>query len=815
MIDAKKIIKLLKPLKSCNFAIKKRDFVMNNRELIKIRDAIFDFTVICQLLFFSIAIVVPLKLIAKSSIRIVGTVVDEISQHPISNVNIYFERTNVGTISDQDGNFSIDKGPSGSTILLVKHIGYFDKRISLKLSPGETKHLNIILTPKYLKLNEVIFTASRHAETVFKSHHNVTIADREEISIRTSPTTADAIREVPGVLVQKTTAGHGSPIIRGLIGKDVLLLYNGIRLNKPTFRFGANQYMNTINAETLDRIEVTKGPGSVMYGSDAIGGVVNMISEFHQMENNERASHTSLSLRYGSSDHSQIANASFRNRFGIITAFGGVGFKKIDNLIAGKDIGSQQPTGYNEWNGNLRFGVPLSQQTEIVLDFLTVQQNEVPRYDKYVTDEYETYLYDPQNRYLTAITLDSRPIHTNWINSIKWNLSYQFEQEGTIERKTNSNSLIKNRNDLTTVGSYLQINSIWQNRHIFTYGYEIYRDRVKSHRIRETAENIEQQRGDFPDGSTFQSFGIFLNDNIIFNLKFDLTLGIRLSRMNLKSQLEEPFGNFEDNYGDLTGIIGLSYKPKIWLNLIARYAKGFRAPNFNDTVVLKVSNAGVDAPSPGLSPEKSHNFEIGIKLNHSRYSGSMFIFYNRLVDLIDRYRGNYNGLDYYDENGNGIRDPGEVDIFQKRNVANAFITGWEISGRIQLSQRWLFQFSSFWTYGQNITFDEPMSRIPPFMTRTSMEFIPMKKLSFEAFFCIATRQDRLSTRDKDDSRIPEGGTPGWETLNFRCSWNIVPGLKLNFIVENACDETYKEHGSGVYSPGRSLVIGLKYGGNLK
>jgi len=700
----------------------------------------------------------------------------------------------------------------------VTHIGYFDKRITLKLDADLTKHLNILLTPKSFKFGEIVFTASRHAETVFKSQHNVAIADQEKIAIRTSPNTADALREIPGVLVQKTTAGHGAPIIRGLIGKDVLLLYNGIRLNKPTFRFGANQYMNTINVEFLDRIEVTKGPGSVMYGSDAIGGVINMISEGDRLAEGETGNNFSVSSRYGTSDHSRIVNAAFGNRIGSVAFSGSIGLKKIEDLKAGDDIGKQVPTGYNEWNANFGMGVPINLQTSMELDLLTVQQDEVPRFDKYVnrefeTGEYETYRYDPQNRYLAAISLLSRPINLNWISSIKWNISYQFEEEGTIERKTGSSTLTKNRNDLTTFGSYLQINSIWHNLHVFSYGYEIYWDRLNSSRISEENGLIESQRGNFPDGSKYRSLGIFLNDNIVFNSNFDVVLGMRWSMVRLSSLLEVPFGKFEDRYRDLTGTIGLSYKPNLWLNLIVRYAKGFRAPNFNDTVVLKVSNAGVDAPSPGLSPEKSHNVEVGIKLNRERLTGSFFLFYNRLVDLIDRYRGSYNGLDFFDENDNGIRDSGEADIFQKRNVASAYIAGWELSGRIHLSSKWSFHGFSFWTYGQNVTFNEPMSRIPPVMAMGTVQFLPHQKLSLEAFVRTAIKQDRLSTRDKDDNRIPIGGTPGWTTLNFRWSWEIRSGLKMNVIVENVFDKTYKEHGSGVYSPGRNLVVGLRYSRN--
>ena len=771
-----------------------------------------EYYLFCFLLAFFMSPTGQVHAVDNSSPQITGQVIDKITRSPIPNANIFLEQTNYGTTSDNDGRFTLENIPEKAAILIIQHIGYDEKRIALKSYPGEINRFNIFLTPKVLAFDELTFTSSRKVESLFQSQQDVSIAHREIIEHRTSPNTADALKEIPGVLVQKTTAGHGAPIIRGLIGKDVLLLYNGIRLNKPTFRFGANQYMNTISAESLDRIEVTKGPGSVMYGSDAIGGVINMISEPFQFNESQAAYSTTVSMRYGTADQSGILHAAYSNDLGKLSFAGGLSLKKIGDLRAGSDVAKQSPTGYSELNGNLKFGLNLNERTSILLDLLSVHQNEVPRFDKYVTGQYENYLYEPQNRYLSAITIQTRPQKLDWLSSLDWNFSYQFEEEGTIQRKTGSDLVTKNRNDLTTLGSFLQVNSLWRNNHVLTYGYEFYLDRIKSSQIREFGGAIEQRRGNFPDGSTYRSLGLYLNDDYIVSANFDLTFGIRWSRMHLWSPLEEPWGDFEDTFSDFTGTVGISYKPTPSLNLISRYAKGFRAPNFNDSVVLKVSNAGIDSPSPGLAPEKSHDFEVGVKLNQDKYSGSMFVFCNRLIDLIDRYKGTYNGLDYYDENVNGIRDADEMDIYQKRNAAKAYIAGWEISGKVHLNPKWSLSGAAFWTYGQNQTIDEPMSRIPPFMAFGKVQFAPSRRISLEGYIRTATAQNRLSARDMEDSRIPESGTPGWTTLNFRSSYELRAGLKIDLMLENILDETYKEHGSGVYSPGRNVVVGVRYQG---
>ena len=739
-----------------------------------------------------------------------GRVFDAFTQEPVPNVNVFISNSKNGTTTDLDGRFSLTNVLEGKQILIIQHIAYSERRIQLNFTQTTDKKIIVHLKPTTISFDEIVFSASRRTENIFKSHHNILIASRDDISRRTSSNTADALREEPGVLVQKTTAGHGSPIIRGMIGKNVLLLYNGIRLNKPTFRFGANQYMNTINAENLDRIEVTKGPGSVMYGSDAIGGIVNMISSPQVINDRHPGFFSTWSARYGSSDQSKILYFSLGNKTEKFFISSNFGIKNIGDLIAGKNIGQQTPTGYNEWNGNFKFGIRLNQQTSINFDFLTVQQDKVPRYDKYVTGQYETYLYTPQNRYLSAITIRSQPQNLKWISSYQLNFSYQFEKEGTIEQKSGSNSKTQNQNNLTTLGSYLQMNTVLGIRQILTYGYEYYFDRIKSNRSRIEDGIAEKQRGNFPNCSIYQSLGIFVNDNFILSSITDITLGMRWSQINICSPLESPFGNFEDSYRDLTGTVSFSYKPIIWLNLIATYAKGFRAPNFNDTVVLKVSNAGVDAPSPDLKPERSHNFELGVKFFHDKFDGSIFFYYNQLWDLIDRYKGSYYGLNFYDENENGIWDSDEVNIYQKRNAANAFIAGYEFSGNLKLSPIWNLSGFIFYTYGQNRTFNEPMSRIPPLMGKISLKYLPISKLCFEIFIRSAAKQNRLSSRDVDDSRIQNGGTPGWTTLNFRSFWQLSDHLQFNFIFENIFDEAYKEHGSGIFSPGKSFVVGIRF-----
>lgn len=266
----------------------------------------------------------------------------------------------------------------------------------------------------------------------------------------------------------------------------------------------------------------------------------------------------------------------------------------------------------------------------------------------------------------------------------------------------------------------------------------------------------------------------------------------------------------DEIYDDLTGSLALTYLVAPSVNLTTRWSRGFRAPSLNDVAVLKSSSSGIDVPSLGLNPEYSDNFEIGTKIITSIYTGNMFVFYTLLSNLIDRTPGIYKGMAFDDLNNNGIQDDGEASYYQRKNVASAYIYGFEYDGHLILSNTWELKANLFYTYGQNKTDHEPLSRIPPLMGLFGLQYNLTPANWYEIYLRAAAKQDRLSTRDLDDSRINNDGNPGWTTVNFRTQYKI-QRFQINLALENIFDQSYKEHSSGIYSPGRNLRISLSYG----
>lgn len=204
-----------------------------------------------------------------------GEIIDQKTNLPISDVHVQWINISLGTISNAQGEFKLKKLEGVNTIR-VSAIGY----ATHELSVGDNDSMQITLEPSVLMLNQgITITAQRQEDLSSDVSQSVTVVTQELLLQNAPRTTPEALMNQTGVWVQKTNHGGGSPIIRGLVGNQVLVLIDGIRLNNSTYRYGPNQYMNTIDPGLVDRIEAIRGSGSVLYGSDALGGVVQVISK--------------------------------------------------------------------------------------------------------------------------------------------------------------------------------------------------------------------------------------------------------------------------------------------------------------------------------------------------------------------------------------------------------------------------------------------------------------------------------------------------------------------------------------------------------
>ena len=315
-------------------------------------------------------------------------------------------------------------------------------------------------------------------------------------------------------------------------------------------------------------------------------------------------------------------------------------------------------------------------------------------------------------------------------------------------------------------------------------------------------------RGRYPNGAKYNSFGLFLQDEMALNSKWTTIFGVRVSYFHTKFSIPNDSStpvnlkHVTQNFQSLTGSCGFIYKLNDQFFFDVNIGQAFRAPNLSDISKLGESKGNTyEIPNLNLEPEKMVSFEVGVKLNFTSLKANASAYYAQITDLLASADAAYNGSSTI------VKDGNVYNVKTKKNIGIASIRGFETAIDYNFYQYLYFHSNITTTYGHNTTNDEPVGGIPPTFGLVSIKWRG-SVYSFEIYMRFATKQDRLSTDDKDDPRIPEDGTPRWQTYNFRAGFKVLKFVDLQFAVENIFDYNYREHGSGINGPGRNFIASL-------
>jgi hemoglobin/transferrin/lactoferrin receptor protein len=727
--------------------------------------------------------------------EIIGYVYDAKYDRPLADVNIIFEGTSFGTQTNSEGFYSIQTSSFERYTLIATRIGFKNHSQEIDLIDGETIEILIYLQPVKIKLgDEVVITARRMETEILQSPEAITLVSNSRLETELPRSTPEALQGATGVFVQKTNHGGGSPFIRGLTGNQVLLMVDGIRLNNATFRYGPNQYLNTIDPAYVGSIEVIRGGGSALYGSDAIGGVVNVITRNPELSPQGFKVSGSAFGKWISNNMEKTTGAEFLLAGRKASFSGSFSYNDFGNLIAGKGIGEQDPTGYTSYAGNTKLLFKPDKNNTLLLAWQYNHQDDVPRYDKIISG-YTKYHFDPQIRTLLFAKWNTK-VGSKWINELKWTTSYGQSDEKRKLQKEGQSKLTEEQDIVNTYGFSFEAISKPVEKWNIVSGLEVYYDEVNSKKIIEISGSPPtSDRGYYPDGANSISVALFSNHTL--NLKkMIVNFGLRLNTFNINAE-DSIFGDVDVHPFALVGNISALYPISATTRISIASYTAFRAPNINDLSSFGAFNYGIEIPNPNLKPEKSVTGEIGIKHGSEQFEGALNFFSTQLTDMIERIPALLNGQDSLD---------GEK-LYKKANFARAFISGFEADAVYYFNNAFSAYFNLTYTYGHNITNDEPIRRIPPTFGRLGLNYIE-NGFTGSIEWLAASKQSRLSKGDISDSRIPEGGTPGWNILNLRLGykWNH---LHITGGINNIFNQAYRTHGSGVDGAGRCFVAGLK------
>ena len=660
--------------------------------------------------------------------------------------------------------------------------------------------------PNTIVLPEMTITATREEQANFEVPRAVTIVPRDEIARQTPTVLPDLLRGQTGVFVQETTPGQGTPIIRGLTGSSVLMLVDGMRLNTAFFRPTPNQYFALVDPYNVDRLEVIRGAGSTLHGSDAMGGVVNIITPVPNFDTQEWQFHGRAVGRFASADKASITRLSLTGGKRGISLGAGFTYQNRDDLQDGGGTGVQRPSDFDACAADGALFLEHGKH-DILLNIQYLRQPKTPRYDELVVGFGQTqpsaaqFFFEPNDRlFVHARYRVNQPF--TLIDRFEFHLAFQEINDDRRTRDFDSLVEQRDRNRSRMIGLTAQFTSHWQDWLFLTYGAEVYLDSITSRRRgrdRETGERLVLQSR-FANGATIDSFAGYLQSEIWLHPKLTAVFGGRMSYFDIDLPRADRDVGGSLGIDDLTGQAGLIYYLAPTVNLVANIGRGFRVPNVFDlsTLGLRPGNR-FHIPNPNLKPEKVLTIDAGIKWAASRFRGEVFGFYSDFEDKIEAVPTGAVTLE-------------DRFIVQSRNLNAVTLWGIEAAGRFYVQESWeIFALCTYtWAEEEFPNGDTaPASRIPPFDGRVGTLYALTENLELEAFLRFATDQNRLSARDERDSRMNPKGTPGWLTTNLRLNWKINAHLSALLAVENLFDKSYREHGSGINASGVNTIVALE------
>ncbi len=636
-------------------------------------------------------------------------------------------------------------------------------------------------------LANVVVSASRQQISNLKTPYSVSVFQQKDIEKLASRATPDMLSNIPGVFIQKTNLGGGSAFVRGLTGNQTLLIIDGIRFNNSTFRYGPNQYLNNIDPSIISKIELLKGSGSVQYGSDALTGVVN----FFTLQPEFTAQKTfggQLSARLateGMELSEQLKMTYTSENTGIV--FVGAN-KQFGDIVRGGGLGLQRPTGYNEWDFFGKIRQQLSKTWILEGLIQTTQQSQVPVFHKIQLENFkinEMDLQKYQRSYLKAIGQYENPL----FKKIEFSVSQQTSIEQRKLQKNTSTTLRAERDEINTMGILADVQSQFSSTWSAHSGIDYFNDRINSTRedINLTNNSIKALRGLYPNDAGYQYQSVYSIHHLDLDA-WQVETGLRFHQ-NVASLPDTTLGLTQVKSSALVYSLGVARAISQGISIYANTSSGFRAPNMDDLGSLGIVDFRYELPAFDLKPEYSQNYEVGIKISKAKFFQELTLFQTELENLITRIKTSQFIQSY--------------PVYEKRNVDKAFLRGGEWSGRYELSNSVSAKANISYVYGQSVTLNEPMRRIPPLHGGFSLSYA-RKNLFVNSELLFAAAQDRLSAGDKADNRMNPLGTPGWAIINVQANYLFNSHFSVSLQAQNLGDVDYRMHGSGINGVGRSL-----------
>ncbi|MBN2773412.1 MAG: TonB-dependent receptor, partial [Prolixibacteraceae bacterium] len=531
----------------------------------------------------------------------------------------------------------------------IRSIGY--KTLVKSYFEIKSEGFKIKLEASNLNLDEVVVSATRWWQVSDNVSSKIVTVSPKEVNLQNPQTAADLLEISGNVFIQKSQQGGGSPMIRGFATNRLIYTVDGVRMNTAIFRAGNIQNVINLDPFATENTEVLFGPGSGIYGSDAIGGVMSFQTLTPRLSLDDYPVISGKAVtRYSSANNEKTGHFDVSTgwkKWAFVTSFSSWDFDHLkqgnhgpddyikpyyvqrqdntDIVVTQNDPLLQRPSGYKQINLMQKLRFKPDETWDFTYGFHYSETSPYGRYDRHNrvkngTARYAEWDYGPQFWMMNNLNISYNSKNALF-NQMTLRLAQQKFEESRIDRSLNKNDRNTTSEKVDAYSANLDFTKYIGNKHILFYGLEMVKDKVLSEgKITDISTNTEETGPSRYPESTWSSFAVYLNDEFQAGEKFTVQAGLHYNRFKLEADFSNnlafypfPFTTAEINNGALTGSFGSVYRPSGDWVIKAGFGTAFRSPNVDDIGKVFDSEPGsVVVPNPDLKAEYAYSFDLGI-----------------------------------------------------------------------------------------------------------------------------------------------------------------------------------------------------------
>ena len=796
---------------------------------------------ISSIILLFVAMFVSLTAVSQSL-----SVIDYATKLPISGVHVFNLQSTKSAVTDSLGSADISNFDA-EELMVFSHTAY--TQVLFKKQDLYTSRYVLELHPTILNLDEFVISATKRMQAKEEVPNKVVSITAKDIKLFDPQTSADLISSSGEVFVQKSQLGGGSPMIRGFSANKVLIVVDGVRMNNAIFRGGNLQNVISIDPNAIEKSEIVFGPGSVIYGSDALGGVMDFQTLSTTFSKDKPIFKGNAMFRYSTANNEVTPHVDFTfgtNKFSSVTSFSYSNFSDLkmgtngpeaylrsdfvstDNGVDRMDVNLQPETqvgsGYNSLSLLQKFGFKISERVKLDYSFIYSNTSDIPRYDRLIqrtnedTLKYAKWNYGPQLWIMNNLSLNVNSPNSFYDN-LRVTLAVQNFKESRIDRRFGSSIERIKTEKVNMYSANLDFDNAITGRAILYYGLESVFNTVSSKAISNENGLESEIVSRYPDGSRYYSNAAYINLQVHHSKKMTIVYGMRYNQIVINGDLDTTYYKNPEtskiglNTGALTGSIGIAKRPNDTWQVNMNFSSGFKAPNIDDIAKVFDSQPGnVIVPNPNLRPEYLYSLDGLIAKKYggkNQHKIELSGFYSFLVDAMVQRDFQLNGQD-------SVIYDGEMSKVQSLvNTGSAVLMGGSMLLEFKLDSNWTISGNVNYMYGKDNE-GYSLRHVSPLFANAHVVYT-YKKLFINAYVTYngAITNNRMAPSELDKPHIyltdENGGlfSPSWYTLNLKTALTVTDNWMVTLGAENMTNQRYRAYSSGIAGPGINLIASIK------